>query len=184
MTCSLLIECKWSMKARKSLRCEMMWVPTNEEIILHVREIPCLGPCGWDQKHVPCDLHSSQISRIWLFYRIYAQIIWHVERQGFPLPILGISYKKYLLSSFYPFLSPPLYSACITMDNSSKPVFGGIWEGLACFCCDFPAWVWACLWFLARTPLRVFIGAFTDGCRKDKGHVWMLRALVSKVLWR
>lgn len=59
-----LIECKWSMKARKSPRCEMMWVPTNEEIILHVREIPCLVSCGWDQKHVACDLHSSQISRI------------------------------------------------------------------------------------------------------------------------
>ncbi|NWZ82424.1 TENA protein, partial [Poecile atricapillus] len=38
-----LIKCKWSMKARKSPRCEMMRAPTNEEIIPHVREIPAWG---------------------------------------------------------------------------------------------------------------------------------------------
>lgn len=67
----------------------MMWLPTNEEIILHVREMPCLVPCAWHQKHVACGLHSSQISRISLFHRTYPQIIQHVESQASPLSIPG-----------------------------------------------------------------------------------------------
>lgn len=79
----------------------MMWVPTNEEIILHVREIPCLVPCGWDHRFPVISM--AQISRIWLFYRIYPQLIQPVQSQGFSLSIpWDLSHKKYFLSSFCP----------------------------------------------------------------------------------
>lgn len=157
----------------------MMWVPTNEEIILHVREIPCLVPCGWDHRFPVISM--AQISRIWLFYRIYPQLIQPVQSQGFSLSIpWDLSHKKYFLSSFCPrvqvrmgapfhfflhvsqWMTPPSLflvgyeepqhvSAVI-----SQPGFGcvgDIWH-------EFPSW------FVS--------GALTGGCRKEKGCVGYL----------
>lgn len=94
MTCSLLIECKWSMKARESPRCEMLWVPTNEEIILHAREIPCLVPCGWDHTFpvISTALRFPE-SGCSAGYTHRSCSLW--KARAFPFPFLGIAHSSF-----------------------------------------------------------------------------------------
>lgn len=79
-----------------------MWVPTNEEIILHVREIPCLRPCGWDQKQFPVISTALRFPESDCSTGYMHRLFSILKARAFPFPFLGISYKKYLLGSFYP----------------------------------------------------------------------------------